>query len=185
MHKNWWILFSVLIIASCATSHVYKLDMEAIGKTFVPRDLRKNNRILLLKMPNDDDKELTNLNKFMTDNYSGKFEIVKLSRSIDKNYPDTSIYKYVLVFAGAIKETDFQGISNKEIFFDKTDGTFTRTGSSLYIFDRTSNHDLYETGGTSITYSMSTRDNIRGVNHYYDFILYQKLKTYLEILENY
>lgn len=182
--KNCFAIFLLLMITGCATSNLYKIDAEEVAKTLLPKDLRKSNRILLLKVPSEEKKDIDNLNKFMTAYYSGKFEIVNVSRSIDKYYPDTSVYKYVLVIAGAIKEYDFQGISNKEIFFDKTDGSFSRSGSSLYIFDRSSNHDLYETGEKAITIPVSGRDK-RGIMIQYDAINYQKLRNYLEVLENY
>lgn len=55
----------------------------------------------------------------MAAKYPGRFEIVESSKTMDIFYPDTNIFKYVLVFAGALKQDDFKNISNKEFFLMK------------------------------------------------------------------
>lgn len=91
----------------------------------------------------------------MAAKYPGRFEIVESSKTMDIFYPDTNIFKYVLVFAESLKQDDLKNISNKEFFFDEKDSSFIGTGSSLYIFDSSSNHNLYETDEKSITYILS------------------------------
>jgi len=190
MFKKNLILLIFLAITSVAIS-------QDVANTFLPKDLMKNKRILLLKVPYTeeqtpynqekapytDKKSIDKLYEFMAENFSGRFEIVQSTESIDLIYPDTTIYKYVLVFAGAIKKDDFKNISNKENFFDKEDSSFFGSGSSLYIFDRTSTHILYETGEKAITYTLAKMNN-RGLMQQIEFINYKKLKKYIDLLNN-
>src|SRR5262245_8322585 len=135
--KKITILLAVLIAFS-NTSNLYGQAFKDIPKAFRPNDLTKNNHILLIKVPHTNKRDINVLNEFFGEYYSGRFQVVKFSEPIDATYPDTAIYKYVLVIGSAIKEKDFNGISNKELFFDKATGYFIVSGSSLYIFDRTS-----------------------------------------------
>ncbi len=190
MLKKYFILLAFSTITCDAVS-------QDVANTFVPKDLKKNNKTLLLKVPYNaattpynedkapytDKKSIDKLKEFMVDNYSGQFAIVESSESIDISYPDTTIYKYVLVFSGALKQDDFKNISNKENFFDENDSSFIGIGSSLYIFDRSSNHNLYESGESAITYKLFKINN-RGLKAQIEFINFKKLKKYIEILNN-
>ena len=171
-------------------SFCQKID-SATAAAFVPKDLKTDNKILLVKVNEIERKKIQEYEKQFGKNYIGLFEIVPRNVSIDKSYPDVKLYKYVLVISGALSQQDFNGISNRELFFDQKDSSFIYRGSSLFIFDRSSNHNLYETGlktlakgFVSIPQSTSSGNfsprygNDESTN-------FRRLKRYIEMLNDY
>jgi len=126
-------------------SFCQKID-SATAAAFVPKDLKTDNKILLVKINETERKKIEEFEKQFKKNYIGLFQVVPYYISIDESYPDLKLYKYVLVVGSALSKEDFTGISNKELFFGQKDSAFTKRGSALFIFDRSSNHDLYESG---------------------------------------
>ena len=189
-------LLVILIINCCSHRLTTYTVSEEVAKNFKPKDLKTNNKILLVKVNYVKNPYKIQLPTFLAENYIGKFEIVPGPKSIDQYYPDLKIYKYVLVISGAITASDFRGISNKEFFFGNSDSTFSKNASSLYIFDRSSNHDLYETGEGDLTYAKQKGYSSNGSNVYspnsgsngyytsYEVLNYFKLKAYIEVLNN-
>jgi len=133
------LIFLILVSAACSP----KLNKAPAIKNFVPEDLHKGNKILLVKAILEGKRNIRLFKECMNNHYKGKYEFVPENVSLDKAFPDTGIYKYVLVISGALYEYDFNGISNRAQFFNSA-GEFVRTGSSLYIFDRTADHPLYD-----------------------------------------
>ena len=130
-------------------SFCQKID-SATAAAFVPKDLKTDNKILLVKINETERKKIKEFEKQFEKNYTGLFQIVPYYISVDESYPDVKLYKYVLVIGSALSKQDFTGISNKELFFFLKDSSFTKRGSALFIFDRSSNHDLYESGINTI-----------------------------------
>jgi len=134
--RNYIFIFLALLFASCAAT-----KNADIPKNFAPPNLHTT--ILLVKTSFDEKSVSRSFCKCMDQYYTGRYEHLPTAKLLDKNYPDTSIYRYVLVLEGSLYAPDFNGISNKAIFFDSS-GSFSGAGSRLFIFDRSSNHPLYD-----------------------------------------
>lgn len=184
-----------LLITSCSTSkNVEQIDYQAVAKSFVPKDLNTNNKVLLVKLRVVEKWEVKKFRDFFTKNYNESFVIVPSNVPVDRYYPDLSVYKYVLSLNGGLTQLDFNGISNTSNFYDKNDSTFIHKGSSVYILDRTSDHELYETSVVNImnkytSYTPSsfmTGSSFSGgaMSHtaYKEVFSFKKLKEYINIL---
>lgn len=193
------ILFSLfvlsLLLTSCSTSkNVEQIDYQAVAKSFVPKDLNTNNKVLLVKLRVVEKWEVKKFRDFFTKNYNGSFVIVPSNVPVDRFYPDLTVYKYVLSLNGGLTQLDFNGISNTSNYYDKTDSTFVNRASSVYILDRTSGHELYETNVINIM-NKSTSYN-PGSNRFMtgtgssatasftnsEVFSFKKLKEYIRIL---
>lgn len=177
------LLAGTLFWSGCSTSGRVAIMKDAAGpvadlKDFVPADILKGNKILLVKVPFVDVKEIRNVRAFFSQNFLGEFDVVPMNVSADLEYPDLKVYRYMMVIGGAISASDFTGVSNRNQFFGTADSSFVRKGSSLYIFDRSSGHELYETGESYMVSETSTRRNGR----YLSVLNYPKLKRYLKAL---
>ncbi|MEO8769098.1 MAG: hypothetical protein ABI402_03405 [Ferruginibacter sp.] len=187
----------ILLLLACYSDGYCQKNDSAIAKVFVPQDLKTNNKILLVKTNEYKRRKVIECKSQFRKNYKGLFQVVPGNVSMDSAYADLNIYKYVLVIDGALSKEDFNGISNRELFFDQKDSSFTKRGSSLYIFDRSSNHALYESGVQNIHaksvsgYSMNIGTGsglgmrkVRSVTTDYDAINYNVVKMYIRVMNN-
>lgn len=181
------IILSIIFTACSSSKNIEKIDYPAVAKSFVPKDLNTNNKVLLVKLKVVEKWEVKKFRDFFTKNYNGSFVIVPSNVPVDQYYPDLSIYKYVLSLNGGLTILDFNGLSNTSNFYDKNDSTFIHKGSSVYILDRTSDRELYETNVISITnnytsYTPSSGMNATPVFTYRNEFSFKKLKEYIRIL---
>lgn len=177
-------LFSVL---TCCALHgtCQKIDKSAVTESFIPKDLKDSGNVLLVKVRDYESYKIKKYQKLFSKEYTGEFHIVPFNVLIDQTYPDVKRYKYVLVIAGGIRPEDFSGISDRDNFFDKNDGSFMYTGSSLYIFDRSSNHPFYEASAKNIMQGTSFEH--KGKIYAYeednsDLVSFPLLKKYIQLL---
>ena len=177
-------LLSICLIANVLFGYCQAPSDSPAVKLY-PKDLKYPGKVLLVKVRDVEAYKIKQYRKLFTKSYSGAFEIVPFNVSIDLAYPDTSTYKYVYVIAGGLHAEDFNGISNTTHFFDKTGSSFLHIGSSVYLFDRSSDQPIYDFQALNVMNGISYIKNGR---HYHtnndnsNIVNIRKVKAYLKLL---
>ncbi len=143
-----YIILLVIFVSSCHPSK--NALTNKIAQNAIPKDILKPEYTLLVQIPYNSKVWVRKFTKAMTDHYSGQFEIVPYSTSINKNYSNVNKYKYVLHISNSTNSFEFSGMNGSTAA-----GTITNPQgihnskiirSHLYITDRTNSGTKYDSG---------------------------------------
>jgi hypothetical protein len=87
-------LCTAFILASCSTE---KLWLKKLQPGSVPTDVKNSKYILLVEKPTWSKSQMKELEKCMTEDYPGKFEIIPAEDLKLAKYSDTTKYRYFLM----------------------------------------------------------------------------------------